>query len=96
MLKNVELGSCILQRLEQKLEQDIIRLEYGVPSSKEAYTLIRTFTAAVGKDIPNEVLEAVDMVENEAREGRPGAFFLRIMHPDKDDTIEVWRRNTSN
>jgi hypothetical protein len=92
MKRTIERGCDILK----KLEWDRIQLEYGIPLSTIVYQLIRTFRAKDVADMYGEVTEVADLVEQEARAGRYGAFGLRYVSSSSDDIIEVWSWDNSN
>ena len=89
MLNKSEKGSQILERIGY---DDRLDLEYGTPLGEIMYQRLRIMQVEEFSDLPDEALDAV---EAEAKEGRFGAFVLRIMYlgnstEPQNDTIEVW------
>lgn len=97
-ISKIERGSDILQRLELGGDWwQTTTLDYGIPLSTVVYELIRIFShdeiaELYGDETHNgDVYEAENIVEDEAQQGRFGAFCLRRTSPDSDDeSVEVW------
>ena len=78
------------RRIQDQIETDArILLEYGVPLDTIPYKKIWEKTDPdYSQDVTNE---AADIVEKETREGRPGAFVIRLMLDNEGtDNVEVW------
>jgi len=78
------------RRIQDQIETDgHILLEYGVPLDAIPYKKIWEM---VDTDYSEEISNsAAELVENEAKNGRPGAFVIRRMIDNAGtDNIEVW------